>query len=149
MEMKDVLSKDLMKFELQATKKEDAIKELIELMAAGGKLLDKDVYEKAVFDREASFSTGIGFNVAIPHAKSDAVKEPAIAFAKSTTGLDFDSADKQPAHLFFLIAIPSAQAGDVHVKLLSQISRKLMHQSVRDELMKANSYEEVVAIFEN
>jgi len=149
MEMKDVLSKDLMKFELQATTKEGAIKELIQVMADGGKLIDKDAYEKAVFEREASFSTGIGFNVAIPHAKTDAVKEPAIVFAKSTNGVDFDSADKNPAHLFFLIAIPSAQAGDVHVKLLSQISRKLMHQSVRDELMKANTYEDVLAIFQN
>lgn len=148
MEMKDVLSKDLMKFELQAETKEEAIKELVQVIDQGGKLKDKAAYEQAVFEREKSFSTGIGFNVAIPHAKSEAVTEPCIAFGKSPKGIDFDSADKQNAYLFFMIAIPVESSGDVHLKLLSQISRKLMHQSVRDQLMQATTYEEVISVFE-
>ncbi len=106
------------------------------------------MFHKAVLDREAEYSTGIGMGIAIPHGKSSGVKEASLVFARSKNGVDFDSMDGQPAHLLFMIAVPEA-ANDDHLKILGTLSRKLMHQSIREALMNATTYEDVIAVFED
>ena len=147
MNITELLNVNLIKLELSSTTKEDVIKEMATILDENGKLLDLDKYIKAVVAREKEFSTGIGMGIAIPHGKSSGVKEPALLFARSTVGIDYQSMDDELAHLFFLIAVPE-KSSDEHLKILSQISRKLMHKELRDSLMKASSPEEIITLLQ-
>lgn len=144
---KDMFSKERVNFNLQSKTKSDAISELIDILVADGKVIDKEEFKKAVLHRESEFSTGIGMGIAIPHGKSDAVREASIVFGRSDAGLDFESMDDLPAHLFFLIAVP-AESSDLHLRALSEISRKLMHEEIRESLMQVTSFEEFIKVFE-
>jgi len=101
-----------------------------------------------VLRREKEFSTGIGMGIAIPHAKDSSVKEAALTLGISKAGIDYEALDGSLAHIFFLIAVP-AESNDVHLKVLSYISRKLMHQEIRDRLLSAATYEEILAAFKD
>jgi PTS system, fructose subfamily, IIA component len=147
MATKDMFSKDRVSFDLKATSKDEAIKELIEILYEDGKIIDKEKFRQAVLKREEEFSTGIGMGIAIPHGKSNAVKEASIAFGRSNKGVDYESMDDKPAHLFFLIAVPE-ESSDVHLRALSEISRKLMHTETRENLFKVESFEEFIKVFE-
>jgi len=147
MATKDMFSKDRVSFDLKATSKEEAINELIQILYEDGKIIDKEKFKQAVLKREEEFSTGIGMGIAIPHGKSDAVKEASIAFGRSNKGVDYESMDDEPAHLFFLIAVPE-ESSDVHLRALSEISRKLMHTETRENLFKVESFEEFIKVFE-
>lgn len=146
MEIRDMFSKERISFDLKATTKEEVIDELIDILYKDGKITDKEEFKKAVLKREEEFSTGIGMGIAIPHGKSAAVKEASIVFGKSEKGIDFNSMDGEPAHLFFLIAVPE-ESNDVHLKALSEISRRLMHEEVREKLYKAQSFEDFIEAF--
>lgn len=148
MKIKDIFEKSLIIQELEAKTKEAVIAEMVEKLDCTGKLTNKQVYHQAVLDRESEYSTGIGMGIAIPHGKSSGVNETALVFARSRAGVDFDSMDGEPTHLLFLIAVPEA-ANDDHLKILGALSAKLMHKSVRESLMEAKSYEEVMAVFED
>ena len=147
MSTKDMFSKTRVCFNLKATTKDEAIEELIELLEKDGKLTNRGEFKKAVLKREEEFSTGIGMGIAIPHGKSEVVTEACIAFGKSEKGIDYQSMDDEPAHLFFLIAVPN-DSSDVHLRALSEISRKLMHSEIREQLLKAQSFEELISVFE-
>jgi PTS system, fructose subfamily, IIA component len=147
MAVKDMFSKERVCFELQANNKSGVIKELINILVDDGKIIDSNEFELAVLKREEEFSTGIGMGIAIPHGKCNAVKEACIAFGKSNSGIDYNSMDDKPAHLFFLIAVPS-ESDDVHLRALSEISRKLMHTDIREKLMKVSTFDEFIAVFE-
>lgn len=143
----DMFSKERVKFELTATSKDQVIEELIGVLVADGKIKDKEVFRAAVLKREEEFSTGIGMGIAIPHGKSSAVKEASIVFGRSTAGLDYESMDDLPAHLFFLIAVPE-DSSDVHLRALADISRRLMHADIREKLMTAQTYDAFISVFE-
>lgn len=147
METKDMFSKNRTCFDLKATNKDEVIKELIQILYDDGKIIDKEKFREAVLKREQEFSTGIGMGIAIPHGKSNAVKEPSIAFGRSNKGINYESMDDKPAHLFFLIAVPE-KSSDIHLRALSEISRKLMHTEIREKLFKAQSFEEFIEVFE-
>lgn len=147
MATKDMFSKERISFNLKANSKEEVINELIGILYEDGKLTDKEELKKAVIKREGEFSTGIGMGIAIPHGKCSAVKEATITFGLSKDGIDYQSMDDKPAHLFFLIAVPE-ESSDVHLKALSEISRKLMHPEVREKLYSVEDYEEFIKIFE-
>ncbi|AGK99177.1 PTS sugar transporter subunit IIA [Clostridium pasteurianum] len=147
MATKDMFSKERVNFNLKADSKEGAIDELIEILYEDGKVTNKDELKKAVIKREEEFSTGIGMGIAIPHGKCSAVKEATITFGLSKEGIDYQSMDDKPAHLFFLIAVPE-ESSDVHLRALSEISRKLMHTEVREKLYDVNDFEEFIKIFE-
>lgn len=147
MNITELLSVNQIKLGLTSKTKEDVIKEMANILDENGKLLDKSVYLQAVLNREKEFSTGIGMGIAIPHGKSSGVKEPALVFGRSMDGIDYESMDDEPAHLFFLIAVPE-ESSDEHLKILSQISRKLMHKELRESLMKASSAEEIITLLQ-
>ena len=147
MSTRDMFSKERASFDLKASTKEEVIDELIEILAQDGKITNKGEFKEAVLKREEEFSTGIGMGIAIPHGKSAAVKEASIVFGKSEKGIDYQSMDDEPAHLFFLIAVPK-ESSDVHLRALSEISRRLMHSEVREQLLKAKSFEELTKVFE-
>lgn len=147
MATKDMFSKNRVSFDLKSTNKDEVINELIQILYDDEKIIDKDKFKEAVLKREQEFSTGIGMGIAIPHGKSNAVKEASIAFGRSNKGIDYESMDDKPAHLFFLIAVPE-ESSDVHLRALSEISRKLMHTETREMLFKVQSFEEFIKVFE-
>lgn len=143
----EVLRPELMKFGMEATDKKQAILELAELMWEHGFIEDLQGLVDATMEREAEYSTGIGMGVGIPHAKSAVVKQPVVAFGKSNKGIEFDSFDGEPVYLVFLIAVPE-KSDKEHLNILSTLSRALMHEEVRDALMRATTPEEVVSAFQ-
>lgn len=136
-----------MKFGMEATDKKQAILELAELMWEHGFIEDLQGLVDATMEREAEYSTGIGMGVGIPHAKSAVVKQPVVAFGKSNKGIEFDSFDGEPVYLVFLIAVPE-KSDKEHLNILSTLSRALMHEEVRDALMRATTPEEVISAFQ-
>ncbi|SEF87997.1 PTS system D-fructose-specific IIA component (F1P-forming), Frc family (TC 4.A.2.1.4) [Caloramator fervidus] len=146
MDINMMFSKERMSFDLKARTKEEVIDELIEMLYKDGKLKDKESFKRAVLKREDEFSTGIGMGIAIPHGKDSSVVEPCITFGISKNGIDFDSMDGKPAHIFFLISVPE-DAADTHLHILSFISRKLMHEDVRQKLFNAKDFEDVINAF--
>lgn len=147
MSVKEMFSEDRVNFDLKASNKNEVLDELIDILVHTGKVIDKDVFKKAVLKREEEFSTGIGMGIAIPHGKSSAVKEASIVFGLSKKGIDYKSMDDEPAHLFFLIAVPE-ESSDVHLRALSEISRKLMHTETREGIYNAKSFHEFIKVFE-
>lgn len=146
-EIRDVLKPAFISFNLSATEKQAAISELANTFVNEGVVTNDSVYLKAVMKREEESTTGIGFGVAIPHGKSAAVIEPSLAFGRSQAGIQYDSMDGKPVHLMFLIAVPET-SNDEHLRILSKLSRKLMHDDVRQKLMTCTAVDEIYQIFE-
>lgn len=147
MRIMDFLSRDAISVDLKAKNKKEVIEELIELLIKAKKVEEtsKDKILKALLDREELGSTGIGQGIAIPHAKSDGVKEVVASFGKSNEGVEFDSLDNKPVYLLFLLVAPM-EASSLHIKALAKISRLLKHKYFRSALRKASNVEEVVKI---
>ncbi|MGM0228777.1 PTS system, nitrogen regulatory IIA component [Enterococcus sp. AZ091] len=145
--MRDLLKPEFIHFDLQATTKNAAIRELTSAFVTKGVVENDSVYLAAVMKREEESTTGIGFGVAIPHGKSAAVTKPALGFGRSQIGIEYDSMDNKPVHLIFLIAVPET-SNDEHLRILSQLSRKLMHEDVRQKLMTVTTVEEIYQMFE-
>lgn len=147
MRIVDLLKKQSIDLNAAVADKTAAIGHLVDLMDAGGNLNDKALYKERVLAREAEGSTGIGEGIAIPHAKTEAVNEPGLASMIVRDGVDYESLDDEPAHLFFLIAAPAGGA-NVHLEVLSRLSRMLMDDDFRDALMQAKTPEEYLAIID-
>ncbi len=147
MKITDLLAKESISLSLQASSKPEAINELVELMAASGKLTDKAIYKEGIIAREAQSTTGIGEGIAIPHAKSSAVKQPGLAAAVSKSGVDYESFDGSLAHLFFMIAAPEG-ANNTHLEVLSRLSTILMDESFRQDLMNTSSVDAFLALID-
>lgn len=141
----DLLKSDTIIVHLSATTKEAVLDELIEQLDKAGRLNDKAGMKQAILAREAQGSTGIGEGIAIPHAKTAAVKTSSIAYGFSKEGVEFESLDQQKAHLFFMIAA-TEDANQAHLATLAQLSEMLMDESFRQELMKAETKEQVLAV---
>ncbi|WP_394298135.1 fructose-specific PTS transporter subunit EIIC [Streptomyces rimosus] len=122
---------------LTAGTKEAAIREMAELAARTGKVADVEELVRVALAREAQGTTGLGEEIAIPHAKTDAVTAPVVGFARSEEGIDWDSLDGTRARLVFMISVPEAAAGDEHLRILALLSRKLMDADFRARLQSA------------
>ncbi|UHA60048.1 PTS fructose transporter subunit IIABC [Metabacillus litoralis] len=144
----DITSTDLIHINLAGTTRNDVIDELIETFDSQGILDSKEAFKQAILDREAQSSTGLGMNIAIPHGKSMAVKRPAVAFGIKREGVDWSSLDGTDAKLIFMIAVPEENAGDAHLKILQMLSRKLMDEEFRNQLLKVASKNEAMAVLE-
>ena len=127
--------------------KKAALDQMVELMDASGKLRDKETYRQGVYAREQEGSTGIGEGIAIPHCKSDAVIKPGLAAMVVKDGVEFESLDGQPAHLFFLIAAPNTE-DHVHLDVLSRVSGLLIDEDFTNKLRQATSVSEFKQIIE-
>jgi len=147
MKITDLLKMDTIILDLNSSSKAKVIDELVNKLDNAGRLNNKEEYKKDILKREEQSTTGIGEGVAIPHAKSRAVKTPAIAFGRSIKGIDFDSLDGEPSHLFFMIAASEGAHSD-HLETLSRLSTLLMDTTFRAALLKANSKEEVIRLID-
>ncbi len=144
----DLITPALVTVDLTATDRRAAIDELAQLLEADGRVSDRATYVDAVWAREEETGgTGMESGVAIPHAKTPAVSRAGIAFGRSAAGVDFGAEDDTPSDLVFLIAAPEG-ADDLHVRVLSRIARKLIHESFRTSLREADSSQAVVDIIQ-
>lgn len=134
MKIMDFLDKKAIKLDLQSAEKEDALKELVDLLAETQEIGDKKGILKALIERESLGSTGIGQGIAIPHGKTDKVSELVAVLGISQKGVNFEALDGEPVYIFFLLVAPKDTAGP-HLKALAQISR-LLRDSYFCELLK-------------
>lgn len=148
MKITDLLRVESIDLQAEVVDKRGAVNRLVDLMEKSGCLKDKESYKAAVLKREGEGSTGIGEGIAIPHAKTDAVVKPALASMIVRTGVDYESLDDEPAHLFFMIAAP-ADGADVHLEVLSRLSRMLMDDDFREALMSAPDRETYLKVIDN
>jgi PTS system fructose-specific IIA component len=125
--------------------KDETIAFLLDLVVENDRVNDRENALEALRERERETTTGVGKGIAIPHAQTDAVSEPSVAFCRSEAGLDFDSMDEQPAHLIFEILVPEGGSDD-HLGILSSLSRSLMHEEVREGLYDAESPKGIQAV---
>ena len=147
MKIQDLLNKEVMILDLKATSKEAAIDEMINSLVDKGVVTDFEAFKTGIMNREAQTTTGLGDGIAMPHSKNAAVKEATVLFAKSATGVDYESLDGQPTDLFFMIAAPDG-ANDTHLAALAELSKYLLKDGFADKLRKATSAEEVIAAFD-
>lgn len=131
--------------DLQATTKEDVIDEMINVLEKGNIINDRKEFRKEIMDREALCSTAVGQGIAIPHARTQAVNTPRVAVGISKEGFDYQAPDNQKCHLIFMIAT-CKNDGDLHLKTLAQLSKKLMHEDFVQELLNTNSKQKLVTL---
>ena len=147
MKIQDVLNKNVMLFDLQATDKEGVINEMVQSLVDNGVVTDFDTFKAGIMNREAQTSTGLGEGIAMPHSKNEAVKEATVLFAKSNKGVDYASLDGQPTDLFFMIAAPEG-ANDTHLAALAELSKYLMKPGFADKLRQVSTPDQVIATFD-
>lgn len=146
MKINDLLLKDAMIMDLQATDKKGVIDEMVAKLYEVGRISDIAVYKEGILAREAQTSTGLGDGIAMPHAKNQAVNEATVLFAKSKTGVDYEALDGQPTYLFFMIAAPEG-ANDTHLQALAALSRLLIDPEFVEKLKKAPTADAVQQLF--
>ena len=142
MKIIDLLTPNCILPNLQATNKKAVLEELAETLTPESGGLSLQTVMEVLLDRERLGSTGIGDNIAIPHGKLPQLTQLMLCFGRSLKGVDFDSMDGKPSHLFFMLLAPVNSAG-LHLKALAKISRMLMSQPFRDNLMQAKGAEEI------
>ena len=145
MEIKDLLRKELMIMDLKASTKMEAIDEMIEKLKTEGIISDADEFKKLILAREEKSSTGLGEGIAMPHAKTSVVVKPSVLFARSHKGLDYDSLDGEPVHIFFMIAA-SEGAHDLHIETLAKLTKMLLNDDFTKGLLTCNNSDEIYAL---
>ncbi len=139
-----LITPELVGIDLTATDRDDVTRQLIDLMAAAGRVTDADGFHADVRAREAQMATGMPGGVGLPHARSEFVTVPSLAVGRVPAGVDFGAPDG-PANLIFLIAAP-ASGGSEHLKILASLARRLVHDSFRSSLLNAADANEIAEI---
>jgi len=137
----------LVRFDLKSKTKDKVIQELVELAATSKSVKDEGLLLKDVVERERLVTTGVGYGVAFPHAKTRSVRGIVIAFGRSKEGVDFEAMDKRPVQLFFLIAAPEEAIG-AHLNVMAKLSHLMKSQENRDRLLEAQVWEEVAEVLD-
>tara|TARA_B100000686_G_scaffold344342_2_gene426776 strand:- start:520 stop:984 length:465 start_codon:yes stop_codon:yes gene_type:complete len=145
MKIQDILKEGFVLSDLSALEKKDALKELSAFLESKKAIKNQTDLLQSLLDRESLGSTGIGENVAIPHAKSDQVKDIMAMFARSTDGVNFDSLDQKPVHYICLLIAPIHSTG-LHLKALARIAKLLKSSLLRQTILYAKSAEEIYSI---
>ena len=148
MNLQDLLTADVIKIPLESEEKYQLIEEMVNMLHESGRIANRDLVLNAVFERERVMSTGMGDGVAIPHAKTEGVKELIAAFGITKQEIDFQAIDGKPVRIVFLLVGPTDQTGP-HLKALSRISRLMHRKEFRDRLALSRSAEEVVEAITN
>lgn len=147
MRITDLLNKNSIMLNAEPKNKLEAIDLLIDLQMNGGCITDREEYKKGILAREEADSTAVGDGIAIPHAKSAAVKEPSLAAMTVPNGVDYEALDDEPSDLFFMIAAPND--GDVHLEVLSRLMTMLMDESFKEKLLSAKNKDEFLQIIDD
>jgi len=147
MKLSKFCDENLVVFDLKAESKEAAIEELVDLAASSNMVKDRDSLLADVQEREELVTTGVGYGVAFPHAKTHSVKGIVIAFGRSAKGIDFDAMDHQPVRLFFLIAAPEDAIG-AHLNVMARLSFLMKSADNRQMLEEATSPGDVLTLID-
>ena len=147
MRITDLLNVESIKLNASPKTKQEAIEELIDLQVKGGKIADREAYKEGILAREAMSTTAVGEGIAIPHAKSDAVKAPSLAAMTVPNGVDYEAMDDEPSNLLFMIAAPNG--GDVHLEVLSRLMTMLMDEDFKNKLLSAKDKNEFLKIIDD
>lgn len=142
--MTKVISEKLIDLSVEGTNPNEVIKNMAKLIDATGRISDFEGYYQSVLEREELTSTGIGFGFAIPHGKSEHVKECTVAFGRLKESIDWQSLDNNAVEMVFLLAVPEKCAGDEHLKIIAGLSRKLIHEDFRELLRTTQNEEEII-----
>ena len=145
MELKELIRESTIKLELESRDKDSVLDEMIKLLVDDKVVTNIKKFKKDILARESLSNTGIGFGIAIPHAKSKAVKEPRIAIGLTKKGVSYGSIDGQDVNMVFMIAVNEEQS-DLHLRALANLSRKLMHEEFRESILNAKSKKEIIDI---
>ena len=143
MRLLEYISKNSIFLDIEAHDKTEAISIIVDSMAKAHMIQNAEEFKKEVYERERLGSTGIGKGIAIPHARTRAVNRLIIAFARLRTGVDFGAEDEDPVRLIFLLGTPVDTVGD-YLKILAKLSRLLKEETLRKQLLKAQSNEKVL-----
>lgn len=143
-----MLTKELIILDLKAKTKLEVIESLANLALQNNKVNNAESFIKAVLAREAEYSTGVGFQIAIPHGKDESILEPVLLYAR-VQDVDWQSMDDQPVKAVFMIGVPAQSEGQIHLQILAKLSRSLMKDEFREALFKAQSKEEVLSLFQS
>ena len=147
MEIKDLLKRELMIFDLEADSKDEVIEILARKFFDHGYVESKEEFAQGLRKREEEGSTALGDGVAIPHSKNKTVKEPAVLFAKNIQGLDYDALDGEASKIFFAIAAPDGE-NNLHVETLAELSKMIMKAGFVDDLLKASNPDEIYGVID-
>lgn len=145
MRLSKKIKKTAIKLDMKSTSKNESLVELVDLLCSAYRLKERDTILKAIIEREAKSSTGVGMGLAVPHAKTPVVDKLYIAFGRHTQGIDFDSVDGEKATLFFILISPRDVSGP-HIKALAGISRLVKHEDFRTMLMECSSENKLLDI---
>jgi fructose-specific phosphotransferase system IIA component len=145
MKISELINLNVISLELNAETKDGVIYELADILHKDYRIENLKEFINELNKREELGSTGIGFGIAIPHAKTKYVVTPSLAFGKSSKGVDYESLDGELAHIFFMIAMPEG-GSNLHLKALSLLSRSLIHEEFRQALLNAKTKQEVLDI---
>lgn len=148
MKLSKFCGEDLIAFELKGDSKNEVMSELVDLASSSKLVRNGSELLKDILEREKLVTTGVGYGVAFPHAKSKAVKGIVIAFGRSKRGVDFDSMDKKPVHIFFLIAAPEDAIG-AHLNVMARLSYLMKSEKNRDKLMRIKSPKELLEVLDS
>jgi fructose PTS system EIIBC or EIIC component len=147
-QLTDITNLNLINVDLDGSTRDDVIDEMIYLLKQSGSITSSGSFKEAIISREEESTTGIGMNIAIPHGKSDAVKQPSVVFGIKKDGVDWNSLDGSDAKLIFMIAVPKESEGNEHLKILQLLSRQLMDEEYREKLLNVQSREEAYTLLE-
>ncbi|HUJ75083.1 MAG TPA: PTS sugar transporter subunit IIA, partial [bacterium] len=142
MKLSDYLDANSIRLDLQATSKEQVLNELVNMLAASGRIHNKEALLEALLEREGLGSTGIGHGVAIPHGRSPELEKATLVLGRTKANVDFDSIDGQPARLFFLLVAPENGSNE-HLHLLSRIAKLMRDSQTREHLLQATTPQQV------
>jgi len=138
----------LITFELRGDSKNEVIEELVEMATKSKLITEPELLLKDIITRENLVTTGVGYGVAFPHAKTKATRGIVIAFGRSTEGIDFEAMDRKPVHLFFLIAAPEDAIGQ-HLKVMAHLSYIMKSEENRDKMMAVKSPGELLQLLDS
>jgi len=142
LKVSDFISEEFI-IDIKSKTKKEALKELLEIICKSNRITDKKVFEKAIFNREKLMSTGIGYGIAVPHARDRSVTDFVIALGRKKDGLEYESIDDKPVKLIFMIGASDKQDKD-YIKLLSRLVLRLKNDQFVNALLNAKDSAEII-----
>ncbi len=147
MDINKLTNKNLVNLNIQGTNKKEVLKEMIALFEKENRITSADDFYQTILAREEEGTTGLGRGIAIPHGKSDAVKELTLAVGRTKEGIDYNSLDNQPVNLIFMVADYKGYSPD-YLKMVSKLVSKLRIDEYRESLINAESEAEIIKIIQ-
>lgn len=145
----ELITEELIRLDSKSLSKEEAIRELANLLEVSGRIDNSDEVEELIWEREESYSTGLGFGVAIPHCNAPQIKNNSIVFIKLKNPIDWQSLDNQPVDMIFLLAIRISEQQKEHLRVLARLSRKLMDEEFVAKLRKVEKPADIISLIKN